>query len=251
MMIPRRPTIEAAALVIGGSGGNEPTYIAEALAREGIAALSVAYFGTSGLPPDLAEIDLAYFESALALLATHAGVRIPTTLVGQSRGSEAAILTALHFGDLVDGVVVTVPSNVSVCGFPSGGPAWMLDRTPCPFSDDFGPTSTVPEAIFEVERIAAPMLFVSAGSDEVWPSAQMARAMAARRRHSRRSSHDLLLEYPAATHALGYLCPDLPHGLVRSSAGDPVATQAARMDAWPQVLGFIAEVAQARRRDDQ
>ncbi len=43
----------AAVLVIGGSGGSEPSYVAGALSREGMAALSVAYFARPGLPPRL------------------------------------------------------------------------------------------------------------------------------------------------------------------------------------------------------
>ena len=43
----------SAVLVIGGSGGSEPSYVGQALATEGIAALSVAYFGRDGLPAQL------------------------------------------------------------------------------------------------------------------------------------------------------------------------------------------------------
>jgi dienelactone hydrolase len=45
LFVPVGAAPAAAVLVIGGSGGSEPSYVAGALAREGMAALSVAYFG--------------------------------------------------------------------------------------------------------------------------------------------------------------------------------------------------------------
>ncbi|MHB8457632.1 MAG: acyl-CoA thioester hydrolase/BAAT C-terminal domain-containing protein [Acidimicrobiales bacterium] len=231
---------EVAALLIGGSGGNEPTYVAELLAAEGIAALSVAYFGHEGLPPGLGQIDLGYFRSALGLLRAQPGHRASTVVViGQSRGSEAAMLTAVHFSDLVDAVVVTVPSNVVLCGYPMGGPAWMLDGAPLPYADEFGPGCDDPDAVIPVELVSGPIMLVSAGADEIWPSAPMARAISERlRRHGDLHGHELL-EYPDATHSLGYLRPVLPDGVALGDLRDPPHAQAARADAWPKVLRFI------------
>jgi dienelactone hydrolase len=48
----------AAILVIGGSGGSESSYVAEAQAREGMTAMSVAYFARPGLPRQLRGIGL-------------------------------------------------------------------------------------------------------------------------------------------------------------------------------------------------
>ena len=54
----------AAVLVIGGSGGSEPSYVAEALAREGMTAMSVACFARPGLPRQLRGIRLEYDGAA-------------------------------------------------------------------------------------------------------------------------------------------------------------------------------------------
>lgn len=243
IFIPDGARHDVAALVIGGSGGNEPSYIAELLAHHGIPAMSVAYFGQEDLPPQLAGIDISYFQAALAALqARVGGQRVPLAVVGQSRGSEAAMLTALYFGDCLAAAVLTVPSNLALCGFPSGGPAWTLNGKDLPFSDDFGPESASPEAVFAVEMVQAPILFISAGDDEVWPSAPMARAMTERRRGHAQHAGDVLLEYPKATHALGYLCPHLQPGLTRN---DPSPTRAARADVWPRVVQFIREASAA------
>jgi dienelactone hydrolase len=235
---------DVAALLIGGSGGNEPTYVAELLADEGVAALSVAYFGKAGLPPALGQIELGYFRTALDLLRAeveHSDVAV--VVLGQSRGSEAAMLAAVHFPDLVDAVVATVPSNVVLGGFPMGGPAWLLDGVPLPYAEDFGPDHDDPDVAIAVELVPGPIMFVSAGCDEVWPSATMARTMSDRLLYQGDPHGHELLEYVEATHSLGYLRPSLPVGLVPADLHDPPQTQAARADAWPKVLRFISAVA--------
>ena len=78
----------AAVLVIGGSGGSEPSYVGQALATKGIAALSVAYFGREGLPAQLRSIRLEYFFSALETLRSELpSPATPIALLGMSRGS--------------------------------------------------------------------------------------------------------------------------------------------------------------------
>ena len=66
VFVPARPC--AAVLLIGGSGGSEPFYVGDALAREGVAALSVAYFARLGLPDQLRAISFEYFFSPLEIL---------------------------------------------------------------------------------------------------------------------------------------------------------------------------------------
>jgi hypothetical protein len=61
LFLPTAAEPVAAVLVIGGSGGSESSYVGQALATEGIAALSVAYFGREGLPARLRGIRLEYF----------------------------------------------------------------------------------------------------------------------------------------------------------------------------------------------
>jgi dienelactone hydrolase len=48
LFVPAGAVPAAAVLVIGGSGGSEPSYVAEALARQGMTAMSVAYFARPG-----------------------------------------------------------------------------------------------------------------------------------------------------------------------------------------------------------
>lgn len=237
----------AAAVLIGGSGGQEPDYLTGPLAAAGIAALSVAYFARPALPPSLANIELRYFEQALELLCARlADPRLPIAVLGQSRGSEAALLSGVHFNNLVAGVVATVPAILTLCGYPDGGPAWLLDGDPLPWDEEFGLGCEYPAALIAVERINGPVMLVAAGADEVWPSAPMAKAISQRlRAHGDPWGHRLL-EYPDAGHTLGYLRPDLPAGVLPADLDDSPVTQAARADAWPQVLRFLRDLGASR-----
>ena len=241
LFVPAAAVPVAAALVIGGSGGSEPSYVGEALAREGMAALSVAYFARPGLPGQLRGIRLEYFADALEILRTALpSPRVPVAVIGMSRGSEAAMLTAIHAPpDAVQGVVATVPGNMIAGSHPPGGPAWLLGGQPLPYAGHDGPQHENPDALIPVERVPGPVLLISAGADQVWPSAAMARALSARlRRHGDPHGH-IVLDYPDAGHSLGYLIPRLPPGLLPPGLTDQPADHIARADAWPKAVGFL------------
>jgi dienelactone hydrolase len=240
-----------AVVLIGGSGGTEPSYVAEPLAAEGLATLSLAYFGRPALPNELREIPLEYFRDALRLLIAALPSRlVPVAVLGMSRGSEAALLSAIQFKDLVNGLVLTVPGNLVVGSWPPGGPAWMFDGRSLPYVDDSGPAREHPDATIPVELVPGPILMLSAGSDQVWPSASMARAKPDRRRASGHSAGDLHLQYPAAGHSVGYLIPSLPAGLLPAEFEDQPADKAARADAWPKVVEFLRRLPLREVADD-
>lgn len=240
LFLPHPQSPVGAVLLIGGSGGSEPSYVAAPLAGEGIAALSLAYFARPGLPPELREIPLEYLRDALHLLTDALPSReVPILTLGMSRGSEAALLTAAHYPSLVNGVVVTVPGNIVSGGWPSGGPAWMLDGRPLPYVDHSGPACDNPDAFIPAELVKGPILLISAGADEIWPSAAMAKAISERLDTRGHTSGHRVLEYPGAGHSLGYLVPQLPPGLLPEGVPDQPVTQEARADAWPKTIDFV------------
>lgn len=203
LFTPRTANPVPGVVMLGGSGGAEPELSARRLAQEGFTTLSVAYFNREGLPPTLREVPLEYFEGALKAvrraLAPRAG---PLAILGVSRGSEAALLSGVHFPDLVNAVVALVPGNVVLCSWPPGGPAWTLKGKPLPYVSRFGPRSDDPAAEIPVEQIRGPVLLVSAGADPVWPSSAMAAAMASRLRERGHPYPDEHVDYPSAGHFL-------------------------------------------------
>jgi uncharacterized protein len=242
LFVPADAEPAAAVLVIGGSGGSEPSYVAEALAREGMMALSVAYFARPGLPARLRDIPLEYFFTAVQILRDALpSASVPLALAGMSRGSEAAMLTAIHAPAPVQGVLATVPANVAAGSSPPGGAAWLLDGKPLPYADHDGPGDR-PDAVIAAELIPGPVLLLAAGADQVWPSGAMARALAARLDHHGHPHGHTLLEYLQAGHSLGYLIPRLPADLLPPGLTDRPADEKARADAWPKTIRFLRQL---------
>jgi dienelactone hydrolase len=243
LFVPVSAGYPAAVLLIGGSGGSEPSYAGQALAGEGIAAMSVAYFARPGLPGQLRGIHLEYFFSALEILRDELPSPAPPIVVlGMSRGSEAAMLTAIHSPVPVRAVVATVPGNLVAGSLPPGGPAWLLDGQPLPYAGHAGPDCENDDTLIPVELVPGPVLLIAAGADQVWPSADMARALS-RRLHEHGDPHGhTVLEYPKASHSLGYLIQHLPAGLLPPEITDPAADKAARADAWPKAVTFIRQL---------
>lgn len=209
-------------VVISGSEGGDVVsrILAQALAAEGVASLGIGYHGIDELRPTLAEVPLDGFADAARWLQTTAGIEASElTLVGLSRGSEAAMLTAARFPDAAQRVAGIVPGNVCLQSWPPGGPAWLIAGEPLPYAETFGPEASDPASVIPAERIGR-LLLVSAGQDELWPSGAMAEAIVARRAGSGLATEHVHLE--DASH----LCVVLP-----DSEGTPTP-------AWDAIVGF-------------
>ncbi|MHB9287377.1 acyl-CoA thioester hydrolase/BAAT C-terminal domain-containing protein [Halobacteriales archaeon Cl-PHB] len=257
----------------GGYGGYEQTYAA-LLAEHGYTTLCVAYFDGPDVPEALHEIPLETFRDAADWLAGRADVAgDQVTVLGFSRGGEAALLTGAHFA--VASVVAYVPSGL-VFPAPSwqpgvgpGEPAWTLGGdpvTPLPVdehveeSDDVDdPLGTEPPnaatlaierssaaekaaATVPVERIDAPVLLISGGRDTVWPSSDLADRVVARLEthdHPHAVEHR---SYPEAGHAIRvpYRHDPTDDPTATHRFGGTIAANArASADAWQAILAHL------------
>ncbi len=109
-------------------------------------------------------------------------------------------------------------------------------------------TRTQP-AIIEVEHIRAPLLLITGGDDQLWPSRPFADQILSRRRNHGHE-HDQHLDYPAAGHfvCFPYGLPSLPPmtrlsppGQITMDFGGTAAANAtAAKESWPILLAYLA-----------
>lgn len=261
-------------VVLGGSGGAAPEDLAALLASHGYAALALACFGADGLPPELVEVPLEYFEEAVRWLQAQQAVDAAGLgLVGRSRGGELALLLASQLPE-VDAVVGYVPSGVALWGVTGQGwsprPAWAYrghdlpvlgppaagDEARAHTGEPFAGTPLIlplidhadpnlQAAAIPVERIEGEVLLISGEDDQMWPSTQLADVAYHRLRQADRPCEHQ--RYDGAGHLISY--PYIPTTVTeavhpvtgRSSTfgGTPQATASANADSWPRVLEFL------------
>lgn len=249
----------AAVLVFGGSEGGLSQYVtleASLLASHGYPALALAYFAEPGLSPALQNVPLDYFVKALNWLGQQPGVDPShVAVMGASRGSEAALLLAAHFPQLVHAVVAYSPSSVVNPGLSAtgrgGGPAWTLagQSLPTVTLSEYGMPSPAldPQAIIPVEAIRGPVFLVSGAADELWPSPAYAAAIIARLDAAHDAFPHQSLVYPGAGHSVAVAVPygPAPQTVVPSPSGQlrlggsATANARAVADSWPKLLQFL------------
>ncbi|GHJ46959.1 palmitoyl-CoA hydrolase [Catellatospora sp. TT07R-123] len=213
-----------AVLAFGGSeGGNGEKYTAALLASHGVPALALAYFARPGLPGALRDVPLEYFDRAITRLHELSG--LPVVLLGFSRGTEAALLSAEAFPRWVRGIVAYAPTDTVHAGYPSGAEAWTLHAAPV------SPGTRL--------KAVVPLLAIAGDADGLWPSAAAALALG--------GSGARVLIYPGAGHLVGTF-PYLPAGVRPTHpltgaeldmGGSRAGDAAARRDGWPRVLAFL------------
>lgn len=257
----------AGVLVLSGSSGRIEDERCRILARAGLTALSVRWFGGPGQPPGICEVPLETFESATELLRSRGARRIG--VLGASKGAEAALhLSVLDPG--IDAVVALSPTSLTWANVGPGRDGrtrpyrsswtWRGEAMPfVPYDDSWTPTGAegapvavlgwyersrrtfadrVGAAAIPVERSAADLLLVGGGDDAMWPSLRSAEELAARRRAAGRPVRVI-------SRADGGHRPRLPgEGPAPVSdrflyGGSPVADAALGAAAWPYVLDVL------------
>ncbi len=280
LFLPDGPGPFPTVLVLGGSGGGFPDRSAALFASHGIAAVSLAYFGVEGLPPELRQIPLEYFESALQWIANHPLLQAERLAVcGTSRGGELALLLASR-SPQIRSVVAYVPSShvwgaisriedeESVDFFA----AWTYGGRTIPYAgrvrndavapDENGVVSLTPaylkcladtkcsdSALIPVERINGPILLISGEEDALWPSAQFGELITKR---ARSKGFDFVIEhlsYSGAGHSIGAgygpTTVNQSYHPIRKAmidlGGTPEGLAKAHAESWPRVLAFVAQ----------
>lgn len=253
-----------ALIVLGGSEGGErgAQGIGRAFAREGYGVLALAWFKAPGLPEQLEEVPLEYFDRAVAwLTAQPLADSRRIGLYGISKGGETALLVATRRPE-IKAVVAAAPSSVVWQGINqadysrvrssfslAGKPVAFLpyDMT-APFTsvhDLYQRSLTAlpahPDAIIPVERIAGPVLLLSGKADTLWPSTALADQVITRLDAHRFAHAHEHIAYADAGHAATIPFPagtpnvDAPF---RNMGGTEAGNAFARRDAWTRMVAF-------------
>lgn len=276
---PRHCTPRAAVLLLAGSGGGIDHVAGQLLARRGFLVFAQALFAWDDLPPHMVDLPIERIGRGLSWLADRSG-GLPIAVRGISKGSEGAAHAALEWPDLVQGLILWVPSPMATTGRGAApGPRALFTRndTPIPygippFPAGFGATQGSPAAPialapifqrmwsdpandryrFAVERLTCPLLLVSADDDQIWPSAFAARQIAQRAERAR----VIHVQNPDAGHAIN--APGLPMGDAHlafhprqqtwlAMGGTPDGNAAGARASWDALLAFLADLSGGAR----
>jgi len=262
---------------LGGSEGGMHVDDAALLAAHGFTVLALAYFGMPGLPPTLRCIPLEYFGLALDYLQTHPKVAPGgVSVMGASKGGEAALLTGATYSDAVRSVISVVGSAVHTQGISQDirtGSLLEILQTPVaswtyqgqdlpylrnvvtprlraalaagePVSigwafPELGDPPEAGPALMPVDRISGPVLLLSAGDDGGYGAAYHEIAI------SRLSHPARHIVYEHAGHPIaGPPYRPTPRagrygGAEFQQTGIPAADAAARAGAWREIREFL------------
>lgn len=262
-------------LLIGGSeGGLNPWLgnVARGLQQQGISTLHISYWRAPGQTDTLELIPLETFDRGVAWLKRQPYVdpqRI--AIIGLSRGSEAATLTAIRHPEIRT-LVAAMPSSAVWGGFRWErqwffDSAWSIGGKPVPFIDPsfglddtgtafynraFAETSPDSSAWLAIEQVRGRALLICGEKDNTWLSCPMARQLIARK--SKRGGPELnLLAYPKAGHQ-GFGHPVAGDGpalqaLGAWGGGTATANAEARADMWPKMVAYLKGGASALDRE--
>lgn len=259
-------------VTLSGLQGGLSESKAQLLASHGFAVLALGYFGLDGLPADLENIPLEYFDTALRWVNAQPdldGKRIG--LFGFSRGAELALLLGSHFPDAMHAIVATSPSSLVFGAFDKKEvPAWTYQGKPLPLiptpdrsksgaTDAGHPFHATPlvlktlessanrdAAAIPIEKIKCPLLIISGGDDQLWPAALFAKQIEERLKNTHSKIQFKHINYPKAGHQIGI--PFLPsnplyfHSVTNlwfSLGGSAEDDERASRDSWRKVIVFF------------
>lgn len=260
-------------LIVGGSNGGLYEWLAQAMASNGFAVLTLAYFGYPGLPEELVEIPVEYFHRAAAWMKSQPAVRDGRlALVGGSKGGELALLLASRYDDFRAVVAWTPaahvweglsqkyfsPDYVPISSWSANGAALPFVRFAATPDDKAkeqkgelnsyvalhrkslaeADPALLEKAAIPVERIKAPLLLISGTLDQTWPADEFCRMIVARLEKARFPYEVRHVSHPDAGHGTF-----LPYLVTANTApingGLDRANAAAGFDSWKETIAFL------------
>lgn len=265
-------------IVLSGSNGGLSENRAQLLASHGFAVLALGYFGLDGLPDNLQDIPLEYFENAFAWLRSQPKIDGGKVgIYGVSRGGELALILGSWFPDSVQAVAAVVPSSAIYGGLGyTPVHAWLYGGKPLApyapvthsepkdgqgqdpsnairildsFLEGMKDVEAFEAASIPVEKMRASLLLVSGGDDQMWPSGYYSQCVVERLKKYGSGIYCQHLHYPKAGH--GIAIPNLPqpgpayyHPVAKlwfSMGGTPEDDEHASLDSWKKIIDFFKQ----------
>lgn len=276
--VPASPGKHPAILLLGGSeGGDMMSRVAPRFAQQGYVAASVAYFGLPGLPQTLENIPVETVGTALKLIAARGDVDPQhIAIMGMSKGGEFALLAASTYPQ-IHAVIADVPSPFAWQGISqtpgAATSSWTVAGKPVPFvhygsvmGQVFGAAFTthqpldlrkgydasmqenkseIPGAMFHLENIKGPVLFLGADDDGIWNSVEQSQIGMAYLQQHHHPYPDSFVHYPGAGHIFLFASADRPMTqapmgpFTLALGGSAKANADAAKAAWPRIDAFL------------
>ncbi len=265
-------------ILLGGSEGGLLETWARTLAANGFASLTLAWFGYPGVPDELVEIPLEYFDRAAEWMKSHPKVKAGGLgLMGGSKGGEAALLAASR-NRAFRAVVAMTPAAHMWEGHtmrffsPDYKPvsSWSLGGSPLPYIP-FKVTSAekemerkgelgsfvsffrdglaqadpqlVDKAAIPVEKIAAPILLISGTDDRIWPAGEFCAMITARLKKAGfpREVRHVIIEGGGHSSCMPFLITANRGLLIDGdpSGGSPQADARGGYRSWAETIAFL------------
>jgi uncharacterized protein len=264
-----------AVIVIGGSEGGLllADDVGPQIAKLGYMVLGVDYHDGFNPGRRLANVPVETFIAAADWLVQQPGIA-RVVVAGESRGSEAALLTALR-SKVVAGAVAYVPSShllPAVGPTDANGPAaWSEGGKPLPFvkpinggarnpqefKDAIKQDPDAPRAAIPIENIPGKILLLATDDDAIWDCGDMVRDMTARHAACKGKGQLTARIYPNAGHRLFGTGPSAPtetytwgdnQKFTAVYGGTAQGNLAARTQAWQELTAFLRAIERSGKK---
>ena len=244
--------------------------IAEQYTDRGLTVLALAYWAKEGLPTAICHIPLEYAEKAALWLKNRGYEKI--AMAGVSMGAEYALLCGCSFPDLISCVAAISPISVSTQGLQKKnawhkktklleGAAFSLRGKDLPFEKlDFDKKQILKDSLrgkeicmrscyekaaagkhaeIPAEKITGPVLLLAADRDSMWPAAESAEKLLARRNET-----GLITQYGHYAYASHLLlpCQLKSRRMFRLERQFPEKCWQSNLDAFQKTLSFLRNI---------
>ncbi|ACV13056.1 BAAT/Acyl-CoA thioester hydrolase [Halorhabdus utahensis DSM 12940] len=264
-------------VTLHGSGANRTDRESQLLATQGYASLALQYFGTAGVPAQLIDVPLSYFQDGIEWLLDRPAVRSEGVgLVGVSRGVEPALFAAADYdgptavvGYAGSGIAYSSPDALNWASpWTRNGEPLLTDEryrrlfrvdydcggSSCDYTDPSQACEWVncmyetmadraPDALDmampAVENIDGPVLLHTGKADEIWAAPRWSELLIARFDAADFENDYAHHVYSGAGHII--TLPYWPYQSLSDDrfGGTPTANNRAAITAWPRTLDHL------------